>query len=200
MSNKFFDIKSLSLKENKEEFAKAEKPYKAAYLVKHFEKLQSLKDLLRIPTVGEFFFLQSDGQFNAFTFIPFIAQVYPIKKLHAATYSISKKTIDAFIELHDKGIVEEIELLISDSMIKMNPSTIDRLMALVHSRPNFTVKYAWVHAKVTLIETHEHYYVIEGSGNFSENAQYEQYLFANDKGLYDFRMKLFTESKLKKYE
>lgn len=198
--SKYFNIKELQAKNSKEEFAQADTPYVAKYLVKHFEKLNSLQDLLRIPTVGEFFFLQSDSQFNAFTFIPFVARLTPIKKLYAATYSISKKTVDAFIELHDKGLVEEVEILISDSMIKMNPVTVDRLMALVHSRPNFTVKYAWVHAKVTLMQTHEDFYVVEGSGNFSENAQYEQYLFANDKGLFDFRLKLFTETKLKKYE
>ena len=76
---------------------------------------------------------------------------------------------------------------------------IDNLLEMAKSRPNVTVLYAWVHAKVCLLLTHEHHYVIEGSGNWSENAHYEQYVFANSKGLYDFRMKLFTDSKLKKY-
>ena len=174
--------------------------YKSKYLVSHYQKVSSLdNDLMRVPTAEEFFFLQSDTAFNAFTFIPLVAKLYPIKELHASTYSISRKVISALIEMHDKGQIERVTLLVSDSMIKRNPLTIENLMAMASSRPNVTVLYAWVHAKVCLLKTHEDFFVIEGSGNWSENAHYEQYTFANSKGLYDFRMKLFTETKLKKY-
>jgi hypothetical protein len=174
--------------------------FTSKYLISHYQKVSSLEnDLMRLPTPEEFFFLQTDTAFNAFTFIPLVAKVYVIKELHASTYSISRKVVDALIEMHDKGQIERITLLVSDSMIKRNPLVIDNLMIMAKSRPNMTVLYAWVHAKVCLLATHEHYYVIEGSGNWSENAQYEQYTFGNSKGLYDFRMKLFTDSKLKKY-
>ena len=185
---------------SKEEVKKGSELFTSKYLAAHYQKVSSLEnDLFRIPTQEEFFFLQSDTAFNAFTFIPLVAKVFPIKELHATTYSISRKVIDALIELHDKGMIERITLLISDSMIKRNPIVIDNLMAMAQSRPNLTVLYAWVHAKVCLMQTHENYFVVEGSGNWSENAYYEQYTFANSKGLYDFRLKLFTESNLKKY-
>jgi hypothetical protein len=174
--------------------------FTSKYLISHYEKVSSLEnDLMRVPTPEEFFFLQSDTAFNAFTFIPLVAKIYPIKELHASTYSLSRKVIDALIEMHDKGQIERITLLVSDSMIKRNPLVIDNLMAMAKSRPNVNVLYAWVHAKVCLLATHDSHFVIEGSGNWSENAQYEQYTFTNSKGLYDFRMKLFTDSKLKKY-
>jgi hypothetical protein len=41
--------------------------------------------------------------------------------------------------------------------------------------------------------------VIEGSGNWAENAHFEQYVFANSKGLYDFRLQLFTNVNMIKY-
>lgn len=174
--------------------------FTSKYLAAHYQKVSSLEsDLFRVPTQEEFFFLQSDTAFNAFTFIPLIAKTHPIKELHATTYSISRKVIEALIELHDSGQIERVTLLISDSMIKRNPIVIDNLMGMAQSRPNLTVLYAWVHAKVCLMQTHDNYYVVEGSGNWSENAHYEQYTFANSKGLYDFRMKLFTETNLKKY-
>ena len=198
-----FDYKSPpqpSLKGREKEQEEETEVYTSKYLAAHYQKVSSLeKDLMRIPTSEEFFFLQSDTAFNAFTFIPLVAKVFPIKELHASTYSLSRKVIDALIEMHDKGQVERITLLVSDSMIKRNPLVIDNIMAMAKSRPNVTVLYAWVHAKVCLLKTHENYFVIEGSGNWSENAHYEQYVFANSKGLYDFRMKLFTDSKLKKY-
>lgn len=170
------------------------------YLVKHYQKVVSLEDeLMRVPTEEEFFFLQSDTAFNAFTFIPFVSKHFPIKELYASTYSIGRKVIEALVEMHDRGEIEQITLLVSDSMIKRNPLVIDNLMAMASTRPNLKVLYAWVHAKVCLMQTQDHYFIVEGSGNWSENAHYEQYTFGNCKGLYDFRMKLFTESKLKKY-
>lgn len=195
MENKFFDISK-----KKEIVEKPKEVWESKMILSHFQKLDNCNELKRLPSNNEHFFLQSDTAFNAFTFIPFICKNVRIKQLYASTYSISRRVIDALFELHEKGVVENITLMISDSMIKRNPIVIDNLMAMTKKKPNFTVQYAWVHAKVCIIETHhQDYYVIEGSGNWSENAQYEQYLFANSKGLYDFRLQLFTNINLKKY-
>lgn len=190
-----FDYK----KEQKQE-EKTTNQWESKYLASHYQKISNPEnDLMRLPTVDEFFFLQTDNAFNAFTFIPLVVKNEPIKQLFASTYSISKKVIAALIEMHDKGQIEQLTLLISDSMIKRNPLAIDNLMAQTTTRPNLQVFYAWVHAKVCLLETASNYYTIEGSGNWSENALYEQYTFANSKGLFDFRKELFTNTKLKKY-
>lgn len=195
--NRLFDIKALSEPSAEQKLSDL---YVSKFLVFHYEKLKSLQEnLKRLPTPEEVFFLQSDNAFNAFTFIPFVAQHCSIKELYASTYSISRKVIDALIEMHDKGMIEQITLLISDSMIKRNPTTIENLMAMASTRPNMKVLYAWSHAKVCIMKTAHDYFVIEGSGNWSENAQYEQYVFANSKGVYDFRLELFTNSNLKKY-
>lgn len=196
--NRFFDAFAEKKEERKEE--KPSEAFLSKYNAKHFQKLSNVEnDLLRVPTPGEHFFLQSDTAFNAFTFIPLVAKHYPVKELHASTYSISRRVIDALIELHDKGMIEQVTLLISDSMIKRNPVTIDNLMAMCITRPNFKALFAWSHAKVCLMKTHDFHFVVEGSGNWSENAHYEQYVFCNDKDVYDFRMQLFTNSNLKKY-
>ena len=195
--NKFFDFNQ-SKEVKKEE--KLNEVWTSKYIASHFQKIESLEnDLMRVPTKDEFFFLQTDKAFNAFTFIPFVAKIYPIKELYACTYSISSRVIDALIEMHDKGMIEQITLLISESMIKRNPKTIDNLKAMCASRPNMKVLYAWSHAKVCLMKTHDFHFVIEGSGNWAENAHYEQYLFANSIGLYDFRLQLFTTIKMIKY-
>ena len=196
--NKFFDFNS-----KKEEVKKKENPselFTSKYIASHYQKIKSLDDdLNRVPTPDEFFFLQTDKAFNAFTFIPFVSKIYPVKHLYASTYSISRKVIDALIELHDKGMIEQITLLISDSMIKRNPVTIDNLKAMCSTRQNIKVLYAWSHAKVCLMETHDFHFIIEGSGNWAENAHFEQYVFANSKGLYDFRKQLFTNVEMIKY-
>ena len=197
MKNKFFDIADLKpkvapKKENSSEH------FISKYLLAHYEKIKNLdKDLKRLPTSEEFFFLQSDTSFNAFTFIPLIGKHTAIQELYASTYSISRKVVDALIQLYDEGIIEQITLMISDSLIKRNPATIDYINALVNSRANFTVTFSWVHAKVCIMQTSKDFYIVEGSGNWAANAQYEQYLFANSKGLFNFRKTLFTESKLR---
>lgn len=196
--NKFFDFNQVKVIPKKEE--KLNELWTSKYVAKHFQKIESLEnDLNRVPTSDEFFFLQTDKAFNAFTFIPFIGKSFPIKELHASTYSISRKVIDALIEMHDKGMIEKVTLLISDSMIKRNPITIENLKAMCTTRPNIKVFYAWTHAKVCLLKTHDFHFVIEGSGNWAENAHYEQYMLANSKGLYDFRLQLFTTINLIKY-
>ena len=196
-ANKFFNYKELSEeKEDKEGHG----AYVSKHLVTHFEKVANLQeDLSRVPTPGEFFFLQSDGSFNAFTFIPLIARRTPIKELFACTYSISRRVVDSLIEMHDKGMIEQLTLLVNDGILSRNPVTMDNLKAMASTRPNVHVFLAWSHAKVCLMRTHDFHYVVEGSGNWSENAHYEQYLLANDKGLYDFRHQLFTSTKMKKY-
>lgn len=168
------------------------------YLAVHYQKIKYLNDeLQRLPAPEEFFFLQSDTSFNAFTFIPLVAKHQGIRELHASTYSINKRVIDALVELHDGGLIDRITLLLSDSLKQRNTSTVEHLNGVISSRPNIEVNYAWNHSKVCIMKTDNNHFIVEGSGNWSENAQYEQYLFANSQGMYDFRMKLFTETKLR---
>jgi len=115
----------------------------------------------------------------------------------ATTYSINKRVINALLDLHKSGKIDEITLLVSDTMLSRNPTVSDMLASVNREYPNIKILFAWCHAKVCLIETATGHYVIEGSGNWSENAYLEQYILANSSGLFDFRMKLFTESDIR---
>jgi hypothetical protein len=176
----------------------------AVLLSKHaqsvFKNVSNVDKDLVVPSINQMVWIQTDVSFNTFDIIAYLSQKEPIKQLYASTYSISRKAIEKIIYLHDTGKIEQLTLLISDSMIKRNPSTIDNLMAMKSTRANLQVKFAWIHAKVNLIETHDNYYVLEGSGNWSENAHYEQYVFINSKEVFDFRKQLFTNVKQKVYE
>lgn len=189
MKNRFFDFDTLKAKPLTEE---RNSSFRSKYLLAHYEKVSNIqKTLTRLPTEEEFFFLQTDKQFNAFTFIPFIAQTETIEHLLASTYSISVRVVESLLELHDGGLIDRITLLISDSLIKRNPVTIDKIESIALARPNVEVLYSWNHSKITLAQTKFGRYVIEGSGNWSQNAAIEQYLFANSKGLFEFRKEIF---------
>ena len=197
LENKYFKIPKKE--ENSEALENnASELFISKYLNKHYLKIKNLsEDLLRLPAEEEVFYLQTENAFNAFTFIPMIAKQQGIKELYASTYSINIRVIESLIELHAAGIVEQITLLISDSLIKRNPTTIDLLSALVKSRANIKVVYSWNHSKVCLIKTAFSHYIIEGSGNWSENAFIEQYAFTNSKNVFDFRKEIFTNAKTK---
>lgn len=191
-----FDYKSLTKTEEREEVEKTSS-FKSKYLLAHYERVENLeRHLQRLPSEEEFFFLQTVKQFNAFTFIPFILKTQSIQELYASTYSVSVRVVESLMELHDAGMIEKITLLISDSLIKRNPVTIDKIEALANARANMEVKYTWNHSKVSLAKTSTDFFVMEGSGNWSENAAIEQYTFANSKGLYDFRKEIFEDNYL----
>lgn len=188
--NKFFDISQLA--DSGSLSANGKQPSaKSAYLNHHLEKISNLNDLIRIPQEGEIFFLHTEKAFNAFTFIPWLAKLHFIEELYASTYSISRRVVEALQELQQNGRIGKITLLISDSMVKRNPVTIDVLEGVAKHNANFQVKYYWNHSKVCLIKAGDFHLILEGSGNWSENAQLEQYILANSEEIYNFRKTMF---------
>jgi len=164
------------------------------YLSMHEIKLESLKNLNgRLPNQGEFFAIWTLKSFNAFTFIPYLLhECDKIDYLVLSTYSINRRIVDSLIKRIDQGKIGHVKLFISDSIKHRMPRVVDHLTSLVNSRNQISIHYAWNHSKITLVEAANNHYLIEGSGNWSENAQYEQYLFFNDKRLYDFRLNCIT--------
>ncbi|MEI6577764.1 MAG: hypothetical protein WCO63_16445 [Bacteroidota bacterium] len=156
----------------------------------HLVKVESIKSLVgNVPSPGECFFLWTVKSFNAYTFIPFFVKEHKvINELILSTYSISNRILESLTHLMEKGKVEKVHILISDSIKFRLPKVQEQLVLLCNQRPaQFTVSYAWNHSKISLIQTPGGCFVVEGSGNFSENAQHEQYLFLNIREVYDFR-------------
>jgi hypothetical protein len=82
----------------KEEEIKTNLPFISQYILTHFERVTNVeRDLKRLPEKEEFFGLFSEGQFNAFTFIPFVIKEKTIKQFYLATYSINRKVITALM-------------------------------------------------------------------------------------------------------
>lgn len=158
------------------------------------EKLS--EDLVKLPEPGEIKFLQTIQAFNGFTFVELISRLGYIEELTASTYSISMKVVEALQELQRLGKIGKINLLISDSMMKRNPKVSDSINAWANINPQISVVYAWNHSKVTILKTETGYYCIEGSGNWGENACYEQYVLVNDESVYNLRKKLFEDCKV----
>ena len=151
---------------------------------------------LHIPNPNGALWFHTDKSINTFDMVAFLATKIKIKKIYASTYSLAQKTVENLVNLYDAGIIDEVTLLISESMIKRNPITIENLVSMANSRDRMTVKYAWTHAKVTLLEAEEGYFVLEGSGNWSRNAHMEQYVLVNSPEVYRHRMEMFESVKV----
>ncbi|KAA6321092.1 hypothetical protein EZS27_029216 [termite gut metagenome] len=68
------------------------------------------------------------------------------------------------------------------------PAIFERLTGL---RDNHIIElsFAWSYKKVTGMQTaNGEYFVVEGSGNYGENALEEQYVFLQNKQIYEFRI------------
>ncbi len=159
------------------------------FLNAHDHRIDSIKQLTgKLPVEGEIYFLWTMKSFNAFTFIPYIIKsAGVIDELTIATYSISTRIVDALVKLLEHGQVKKVDLLISDSLQYRLPRVHDHLQALTADRKDIVVRYAWNHSKIALIRVGDAFYGVEGSGNFGENAQHEQYIFYRSNNIYLFR-------------
>lgn len=154
------------------------------------------EDMKRLPEDGEIYFLQTMASFNAFTFIEMISRLQFIEELYATTYSVSLSVLEALQEMQQAGRIGRIKLLISDSMRQRNPRICDALNAWAETNGDVTIIYTWNHSKITLAKTEFGHYCIEGSGNWSKNAQYEQYIFTNNEDVLNLRKQLFYDCKV----
>ncbi|WP_439473823.1 hypothetical protein [Algoriphagus formosus] len=161
---------------------------RAKFVRKHEAKIESLKKLAgKIPEPGEAVFLFTLKSFNAFTFIVYVIKhVGEIQELCLSTYSLNERILTSMLKWYDKGQIKRIRLSISDSIRHRMPKVYD-LIELQRQSRDFTVNYCWNHSKITLMQSGGHHFVVEGSGNFSENALHEQYIWMNDPQVYAFR-------------
>lgn len=158
----------------------------------HAERIENIKNLCgQLPGPGEIVFLWTCNSFNAFTFIPYVIKYSGmIEELCISTYSINTRIVESLTRWYDKGNVGSILLYVSESLRFRMPAVVDLLEAKAKDR-NISIVYAWNHSKVQLIKSNGNYFVVEGSGNFSENAANEQYIFLNDERVYKFRRGCF---------
>ena len=148
-----------------------------------------------MPAPGEIVFLWTCNSFNAFTFIPYVIKYSGmIEELSISTYSINTRIVESLTKWYDKGNVRSILLYVSESLRFRMPAVVDLLEAKARDR-KISIVYAWNHSKVQLIKSNGNYFVVEGSGNFSENAANEQYIFLNNEYVYKFRKGCFDTSR-----
>ena len=161
-------------------------------------KLNSLKELCgRLPRENEAFFIETKKSFTAFTFIVYlIKNAGQVRHLYIATYSTNERIINALLRWREKGLIGSIHLHISETIKFRMPKIYERLM-LLHQDGEIELSFAWSHKKITCLDTSAGFFVVEGSGNYGENAMEEQYVFLKNKEVYEL-LKPLQESAIER--
>jgi hypothetical protein len=161
-----------------------------------YQAVANLKELTGLPQKDTCCFIWTLKSFNAFSFIQYIIQQRgSVDELTLTSYNVGKVVIEALMHLVDERLVHKMHIVASDVSKTRFPQYYELMQAeTLKRKERVSSAYCWNHSKVALMQCGEDYYVVEGSGNFADNSRHEQYLFANNRGLYEFRKKWIYES------
>lgn len=178
----------------------------AKYNHAHLQQIAKHEDLLNLPNLGKVAFYFSQKDLNAYTLILWVLQkVGHIDSLFLTTFNINQDISRALAGLIDNNDVDKISIVISQSIEKRMPDRIEELRLLWETRQErMRVSLCWNHSKVALIAASDgQRFLITGSGNYSFNAELEQYEIWNSQPLYDWSLNVlerrcFSEARMNK--
>jgi hypothetical protein len=164
----------------------------------HFIKAKALSDLCGIPNKNEQFRIITEKQFNAYALILHLLEKELIEEMYLAIYRINQPTVKSIINFIESGKIKKATFVISNFFNQTKKPERWAIMLKDFCDNNANSKHIYIHnhAKVLAIKTKVGHYVFEGSGNMSDNARIEQYVYEENKEVFDFHknwmLKLIT--------
>lgn len=157
--------------------------------------LRSLNEISGLPKKNQQFRIITRKSINSFDFIlAVLGNEEIIEEMIIAFYRIGKKVINEIGFLISEQKIKKVHFLINDGFPKLVPDAYNLLKS--YENEKWKVCLDNNHTKIICLKTNKNnFYVIEGSGNLSINARIEQYVFDNDKKLYDFHKSWITKIK-----
>lgn len=154
----------------------------------HFRSAKALEDLCVEPKPGEQWRIVTEKAFNAYALILHVVSSRTIEELYLAVYRINEPTVEAVIEMVKDGRISKAVFIISSffNQTKKPERWALRLKEFADADPRCRHVYTHNHAKVVCIKSGADHFVFEGSGNMSDNARIEQYLYENNEMTYNF--------------
>lgn len=155
----------------------------------HFVKAKALSDLCIAPKANEQYRIITEKQFNAYALILHVLEQHEIDELYLAIYRINEPTVKSIIDFIEQGKIKKARFVISNFFT--NTKKPERWAILLRDfckdNDNSECVYIHNHSKVLALKTSSNdYFVFEGSGNMSDNARIEQYVYENNKAVFDF--------------
>ena len=180
--------------ENKEieqtpEYLKANKKM-SKFLIAQFARVAEVEEI-GIPEKenGQLRFITS-SQMNVISFLLYlIERIGNIDECILSYYVIGTKTVELLDTLLNSEKIKK--LFIQTSTLRMHGRDVKSINAIKDMMRKYGEKrvkgnMSWIHTKILCCRIKDKHYVIEGSGNLSDNARIEQYLFERSKKSYNF--------------
>lgn len=167
----------------------------------HYIRAKALSDICGEPAEGEQWRIITEKQFNAFALILHLLQTRVIEEMYLAVYRINEPTVTSIIEFIESGKIKKSVFVISSffNQTKKPEQWAIMLKQFADKKANCYHVYTHNHAKVLAVRTSKNeFFVFEGSGNMSDNARIEQYIYENSKQSFEFHKKWMTELCCKK--
>lgn len=155
----------------------------------HFFKAKELSKLCPTPGPGEQYRIITEKQFNAFALILNLLETREIDELYLAIYRINEPTVSTLTELIDGGCIKFAAFVLSSFFnATKKPEVWTRMLSDFCQQNPEKTKYAFahIHAKVMAARSGDDFFIFEGSGNMSDNARIEQYVYENNKQVFEF--------------
>lgn len=171
-----------------------------------FTQILKSKGRIEIPVKNSMLAIRTQSQLNAFSiFMQFIEKYGHIDFLSIQTYTIDEKTLFTLKELLITGKIKKLQIIMTETAVFRIPKIYSLLKELFAENENCNLSFYWVHSKVHLIQCDEDKFVVDGSGNFSMNAQVEQYNIFHSEKMFNFDYEMcksffFGEKLRKKHE
>jgi len=152
-----------------------------------FQSILKSKGSFEIPKKNSVLSIRTQSQLNAFSiFLQFIEKYGVLDFLSIQTYTIDEKTIYTLLELLETKKILKLQIIMTETAIFRIPKIYKLLKDLFQNKENCNLAFYWVHSKVHLLQCGNKKFVIDGSGNFSMNAQVEQYNIFHSDEMFDF--------------
>lgn len=161
----------------------------------HFLKARSLSDLCGKPKPGEQWRIITEKQFNAYAVILKTLQEESIEEMYLAIYRINEPTVNDIIDYIEAGKIKKATFVISNFFNQTKKPEKWAIILKEFADRNTNTKHIYIHnhSKVLAVKTKKNYYVFEGSGNMSDNARIEQYVYENNKEVFEFHKSWMNE-------
>ena len=156
----------------------------------HFKKAKALSDLCFEPKKNEQYRIITEKQFNAFALILHVLEKNTIEEMYLAIYRINEPTVSTIIDFINSGKIKKATFVISNffNQTKKPEQWAIMLVDFCKSNPHKTNHvYVHNHSKILALKTDKNdFFIFEGSGNMSDNARIEQYIYENNEDVFNF--------------
>lgn len=159
------------------------------FLIAQFARISDIKEIGIPKKENEQIRFITKTQLNTISFLIYlIEEKGPIDECIMSHFYIGKKSIEVFKHLMKEGKIKNIFFQMSSMRLKGDPEIVEEMKNLINDigRDRAAGLLAWTHTKILCCRIKNEYYVIEGSGNLSNNARIEQYLFEKSKDAFIF--------------